>query len=633
MVNAGLVRRGVVAAALAGGALAALMVSAAAYAPGNPAVIHDAQASADPYGAATPPGGNQDAVQPNTEIEPSIAVNPGDPNDVVTAFQVGRVDAGGDADNGFASSLSGGAAGTWHDGLLPGLTKAAPSPVLVPHLCASDPNPEAFDRASDAVVAFGKDPTGKAHGGYIAYAQSLVFDDFACNPGVNAGNQSVNTGSLPSGMGINLSYDGGLTWTPATILQSDDVGGLNDKNWVLADNGTGPGHHPGRVYVVWDRVDPIVYSYCDPDVTSPGASQAGCDQLANWSSVNNNSWYVLFPGQGIGTQPVVMNSGDLGVMFTSLTSNPCAVDASTDQPSCNPAGNNIEFGIIPGAGSVPWPAPLPGTSFAPVTVDTIESTGVQYQRAGGLPSLAYDTTTGDVVIGWEDNRFRTDGGATPGSGDTSQQNDAVVAVSTPVSAGQDAGLTWSSPIRVNQDPTNDYVDHWNTMIAVGGDGILRVGYRQRQEPPGGFTTATMLTPYIDTYYQESRDQGTPFTAPVLANTAVRTDPQFGAFSRFTLSPPEGLFLGDYNELAAGGPDQTYVVRDEAFAPHAGATCNTGFLNPMSCQNQRTFVAQLAPENAASTPDARFVPALALTGAAVIGATLWRRRRTATPRTR
>ncbi|MBV8194077.1 MAG: hypothetical protein JOY80_00970 [Candidatus Dormibacteraeota bacterium] len=594
------------ASAIAALGAAAITTSVAAYAPGGPAVVSDAQASADPYGGQTPPGGNQDPVQPNTEIEPSVAVNPGDTNDVVTDFQVGRVDGGGDADNGFATSLSGGAVGSWVTGNLPGLTKAAPSPVLTPHLCATDTNPEAFDRASDAVVTFGWDPTGKAHGGYIAYAQSLVFDDTTCSAAGTA---------LPSGMAINLSYDGGLSWTGGTILESDNVGGLNDKNWVLTDNGTGSGHHRGRVYVVWDREAPVVYSYCDPDVKGPTATAAGCDQPGNWTSVNNNSWYVLFPGQGIGTMPVVMNSGDLGVMFTSLSANPCSVSTSTDQPNCNPGGNNIEFGVIPGAGTAVWPAAFPPSTFAPVTVDTLDSTGVQYQRAGGLPSVAYDTTTGDVVIGWEDNRFRTDGGATPGNSDTSQQNDAVISVSKPAIAGQDAGTTWSGAIRVNMGSTSDYVDHWNTMVAVGSDGIIRVGYRQRQEPAGGFTTATMMTPYIDTYYQESRNQGSTFTAPLLVDTAVSTDPQFGAFSRFTLSPPEGLFLGDYNELAAGGNDETYVVRDESFAPSPGATCNTGYLNPMQCQNQRTFVAHLLPESSAGTPDARFVPGLVLFGGA------------------
>ena len=57
-----------------------------------------------------------------------------DASNVVAAFQVGRVDAGGDADNGFATSSDGGR--TWTDGLLPGLTRDGPhaGPSLPPRL-------------------------------------------------------------------------------------------------------------------------------------------------------------------------------------------------------------------------------------------------------------------------------------------------------------------------------------------------------------------------------------------------------------------------------------------------------------------------------------------------------------------
>src|SRR3954468_105033 len=76
--------------------------------------------------------------QVDTTIEPSIAVNPKNPLNAVIGFQVGRVDAGGDATNGYATTFDGGA--TWTNGIVPGLTTGH----------GGD-----FDRASDAVVAFG----------------------------------------------------------------------------------------------------------------------------------------------------------------------------------------------------------------------------------------------------------------------------------------------------------------------------------------------------------------------------------------------------------------------------------------------------------------------------------------------
>lgn len=571
---------------------------------GGPVVVSDVQASTDPYGTSQP-----SPVQPNTEIEPSIAVNPADSSDVVTAFQEGRVDAGGDADNGFATSLDGGQ--TWTYANLPGLTKAAPDcPNSALAGCA-------FDRASDAVVTFGKDPSGKAFDGYFVYASSLVFDDTSQN-------------GLPSGMAVNVSSDGGRTWSDAVILEQDSIGGLNDKNWILTDNGTGAGHHPGRVYVVWDRVDPVVYAYCDPDGAATAVNGTGCDKLGNWSNVQGNGFYTLFPGQGIGTMPVVLDDGSLGVMFNSLTSNPCPPPpAPTDQPQCNVnnvGGYNIEFGVIPGAGSVVWPAPFPATTWAPVTVAQYESNGVSNQRAGSLPQVAIDPGRNEVYITWEDNRFRTDGGATAGSG-ASNQNDVLIATSTPATPGAEPGLTWAAPVRVNPGPTDDYIDRYNPAIAVGQDGILRVAYRQRDENPS--TYDPVHTP-VSTWYQESSDGGQTFSAPLQVNVnpaTVDNDPEFGAFSR------GGLFEGDYEQLAAGGTDETYVTRDEAFAPSPGATCSTGFVTipATPCQNQQTFVAHLVAQPASQTPDTRFVPGLLLAGGA--GASLLFRRRRAGARLR
>jgi hypothetical protein len=572
-------------------ALAAFGVSARAYAPGNPVVVSDRQAALDDYDATTPPGGGQSAVQPNTQIEPAIAVNPGDHNDVVTDYQVGRVDAGGDADNGFGTSLNGGL--SWTYGNLPGLTKAAPTPVSSGVTCPTDLTVSPYDRASDAVVTFGKDPTGQAHGGYFAYAQSLVFDDSTCS-------------ALPSGMAINVSSDGGLTWSNALMLEGDAGGGLNDKNWVVSDNGTGLGHHPGRTYIVWDRVATVEIAYCDPDSPLSGTFGVGCDKIQNWSTVSGKIFQPIGAVQGIGSFPVVLNNGSLGVLYKSLTAAPCSPN-ECEQGTIGIGSN--QWTLIAGAGATPFGSALPAP-LASTTVDSYQGGHVEFQRAGTLPQVAHDPVTDDLVAVWEDNRYRTDSAGAPGN-----QNDAVAAVST------DMGATWSLPIRINQGPTGDQINHYNTTVAIGADGIWRVAYRQRNE-----AGITALTPGIDSYYQESRDQGATWTAPLKINTSSPvSDPQFGAFSR------GGLFQGDYEVIAAGGPDESYFTRDESFQlPGGPSTCTTNFSTPQPCQNQTTWVAHLLPQNTATTPDARFVPALVLVGGgAAMAVILVRRRRRST----
>jgi hypothetical protein len=197
----------------------------------GPALLRDAATGSDLLGSRTQASTPSDYIQPDTQIEPSVAVNPNNPLDVVTGYQEGRVSGGGDATNGWATSLDGGR--TWVHGELPGLTSYP-----------GQTGP--FDRASDAVVAFGPNND--------VYFSSLVFDDTSGN-------------ALRSGMAINVSKDGGLTWSQPVFFADDMLAGLNDKNWVTVDTSDAPGHHKGRVYVVWDRVAAVYYDYCDVAAT------------------------------------------------------------------------------------------------------------------------------------------------------------------------------------------------------------------------------------------------------------------------------------------------------------------------------------------------------------------------------
>src|SRR3954447_5806948 len=137
--------------AAVGVALALILVPSAGAAP---VLVHDEMTGADGLGSLSiPVDPIQDYVQPDTQIEPSIAVNPNNPLNAVAAYQEGRIASGGDATNGFATTFDGGA--TWIHGELPALT-TYPGQHGV------------FERASDAVVAFGPNN--------VVYANSLVFD-------------------------------------------------------------------------------------------------------------------------------------------------------------------------------------------------------------------------------------------------------------------------------------------------------------------------------------------------------------------------------------------------------------------------------------------------------------------------
>jgi hypothetical protein len=467
--------------------LAALVRSVAAGGAAAPApsVVRDVKTGKDTLGSLIQPGPDpiQDYVQPDTQIEPSIAVNPANPKNVVAVYQEGRIANGGDATNGFATSLDGGK--TWRYGELPGLT-----------FYPGQGGP--FERASDAVVAFGPDN--------IVYANSLVFD------------QSTDNG-LRSGLTVNVSKDGGLHWSKPVFFQDEELGGLNDKNWIVVDTSNAPGHHKGRVYVVWDRVAPVVYDYCDHV----------CDQLGNWLPNLQTIPEVVFPGQGIGAYPVVLKDGGLGIIMDA-DSGGIPSPTGQDEPELG-LNAKIVFVRAPLAGTTPFPAPL--QFLPPENVATNMGRGIPAQRAGSLPAAAVDPDSGAIYATWEDTRYRTDG-----------TNDAVITRST------DNGVTWSPPLRLNGGLPNDRIDHYNVSVATGAGGSVHVTYRQRNESGKG----PLYTDVIDTIYQESTDGGTTWSAPLKVNKEP-SNPWWGAFSR------DGTFEGDYNQIASAG-GYTYVVRSQ-----------------------------------------------------------------------
>src|SRR4051812_457043 len=256
---------------------------------------------------------NGKAVQPDTTTEPSIAVNPANPKNVVAGYQMGRVDGGGDASNGYATTFDGGK--TWKYGTVPGLTLR---------------NGGDFDRASDAVVAFGPNNT--------VYYSSLVFNDGSGESG----------DSLRSAIVNSTSHDGGKTWDKPTVVIDDSGGGLNDKNWEVVDNGTGAGHHTGRLYVVWDRVAPMLVSYSD-------------DQGKTFSPPS-----LVYAGQGIGAIPLVLKDGSLGVVFSTDVAPvpPAHPDPGGELAEPIPGISKLVMAGAHEARALPRPAPL---GFTPPT--------------------------------------------------------------------------------------------------------------------------------------------------------------------------------------------------------------------------------------------------------------------------
>ncbi len=454
-------------------------------------VIRDVQAGIDCLAPITP------EQQADTTVEPSISVNPNDPQNAVALYQEGRVDAGCAEATGFATTTNAGR--TWKFGELPNLTTATGGEIPL---------------ASDPVVAFGPND--------IVYANTLL-----CLEDSND-------------LAISVSRDGGLTWGDPIRLNVNDTLPMTDKNWMVVDNSDAPGHHLGRIYLVWDNIAPVVAAYSD-------------DEGQTWQGP-----FVIYSGQGLGTIPLVMPDGDLGVVFGTLADPLPPIHGSPGDYE-DEALDEIDkevIVLIDGAGSVPTGAPL--AASPPLTVAADAGQDVRRQRAGeGLPTAAVDPETGRIYVAWTDARFRTD-----------EANDIVVTSSA------DGGLTWSKTTRVNPGPPDDFVDRFTPAMAVEPDGDVVISYRVQYEAP----EVADFSPFVDTFLQRSSDGAETFSAPQRVNS-VRTDVRFAAFSRAS------AFLGDYSQVASAGRF-TYIVRTEAFR----LSLDEPATFPPTVHHQRTWVA-------------------------------------------
>ena len=181
----------------------------------------------------------QPGSEPDTVVEPDVAVSPLNAKVAVAAAHDGRYPNGGAVGISYAWTHDGGA--TWHHEPVPGLT-------------TSTGGPEPWVRASDPVVAFA--PNGDV---YI----STLLIAFTC----------------PSAVAVSRSTNGGRTFAaPVLAHYSADCAFSDDKNTLIIDNSpTSP--HEGRLYQFWT-----------PFLTDPLGQSDGSPQALVYSDDHGQTW-------------------------------------------------------------------------------------------------------------------------------------------------------------------------------------------------------------------------------------------------------------------------------------------------------------------------------------------------------
>ncbi len=396
--SAGATSRGTIFLGSLGIALAAVLAACgggggSAPAPISPlALPAGAISGPSPVASACTGGSTTGSFFANAEVEPFVAIDPGNSNHLVATWQQDRWTDGGSRAIVTAASFDGGR--SWTRVLQPMSRCGGGTPAR-----GGD-----FERASDPWVDIGPDGT--------VYALALAF--------------SANASQSPANAVLaSRSVDGGLTWSAPATLASDGAAFFNDKTSLTADP-TDPSH----VYAVWDRL--------------VNATGAGPTMLVR-STDGGVTWE---PARAIYTPP---GSGQtIGNRIVALAGGPEAGTLIDFFTQIDFAGAAPHRDVIRSTDKgTTWTAPLRIAALQSVGTRDPE-TGTLARDGGVIGSIAAGPG-GVLWATWQDARFI--GGARDAIA-LARSNDGGRTWSAPVAVNRDPSVAAFTPvINVRADGT------------------------------------------------------------------------------------------------------------------------------------------------------------------------------------
>lgn len=432
-----------------------------------------------------------------------------------------------------------GAALIWNDGLPPyplfAVATGKTLQVVEPPFGTGDP-----------VLAFGPARAGEPRLVYYAY---LGVSANFCEHGIFVSRSTNGLLWAEPVVPPLLPPDG--RFTPVYWNSARNCNVFNDKPWLAVDTSGGP--HDGRVYVTWTRFvfnhnryqeSPILMAYSDDNgetwsdsievsgfsrilCHSQVSGRAGrCDegQFSNVVVGPDGTVYVAFLNQQFG-------GADDGFRNQYLLTK---VDPDTLEVS---APSRVA-GLIDGQNDLP---------IQSLGLTTLCNANFRLNSAG---NLAIDPSGNALYLVFMDNRngstfpFPTRVGKTEPfvcpEGKTTDTDVFIVKSS-------DGGVSWSSPLRVNQDPPGNGSDQWFPFVAVAPEGdhagrVDVVFYDRRDHP--------RLT---RVYLARSSDGGATWDDRLVSD----------AFSNMNWAFGGGIFIGDYNGLAIDRDGNSYPFWTDA----------------------------------------------------------------------
>ncbi len=442
--------------------------------------------------------------------ETTIAVNPRNAANLVGGtndYRLFNTREGRNDGSGWAyATFDGGR--TWRDVQLPHLTYQTGATGALYDM----------DSAGDPAVAYGSD-------GSVYYA-NLVFSRL----------------NNASGVVVNVSHDGGLTWGEPSIVHTDGVdsngnplptGVFNDKEWITVDP------RSGAVYVTWT-------SFLS-DGTSPITVSRSDDGGRTWSTPTYVNPASSFTPGGVtpyssGSNPQVGRDGKLYIAYESALCATLACDQPTDH-------DEVVVATSTDGGQTFSNAAVAVDYDFPYNADVGRSTltGENF-RINSFPQMAIDRSTDALYVTWADDR----NGQYDASGSSIKTNGDVLVV-----ASRD-GRHWS-----NVQTVGTAADEVFPAIAAHDDHVAVSFYTRAYDPTGIG---------LDFAYVQTDDRGRFSGTRVKRITTQTENPQtqFVGIGAVTGAVLQGVFIGDYTG-AAMGRDGVFHPSWTDFRGHPGVT--------------------------------------------------------------
>jgi hypothetical protein len=453
---------------------------------------------------------------PDSEVEPYVAADPTNPQHLVGSVQQDRWNDGGS--NGLTNVVSTDGGATW--------SLAASQPQFSRCAGAIPGSPGDFNRATDPWVSFSSD-------GHIVYS---ISDSFNANGPAFGGASSIV---------ISRSTDGGTTWqTPVTARVDTSTTVLNDKETVTADPTA-----PLTAYATWDRLvspstnaNPGAFDH-SPAFRGPALFSKTTDGGVSWS----NGRVIFDPGeknQTIGNQIVVPTAGPASGTL---------IDGFDLIQTTGGLGNNpretLSVAVIRSTdGGATWSQP---TIVAQQNFASVSIAGHAVRSSDELPEFAAGPN-GNLYAVWQDGRFSATGAA-----------------KVALSMSSDGGLTWTTPIRVDQSPGD--TPAFTPQVHVASDGTVGVGYYDLESAT---TAQPGLTDTLIVHCHATCADPASWVSG--GETKVDTS---GPFDMTQAPDAGGYFTGDYEGLTSSG--STFDPFFVQAAPQATTGLSDTFANTAS----------------------------------------------------